>query len=78
MCTMPKTVVIALFFVLVATAGLGGYALLTLVGLDDACAWAGGRTAGLIFVALVGWWAGVAGLAVHLGHLAEHPERALP
>jgi YYY domain-containing protein len=52
-----------LFFLLVVTAaGLGGYALLVWLGLDDFEAWAGGRVAGLVLVALPAWWAGVAGL----------------
>jgi YYY domain-containing protein len=49
--------------VLVAIAGLGGYALLVWLGLDDFEAWAGGRAAGLVAVALPAWWAGVVGLS---------------
>lgn len=59
---MRRTVAVTLFILLVAAAGLGGYAVLTRLGLDDAEAWAGGRTAGLVAVAFVAWWAGVAGL----------------
>lgn len=52
-----------LFFLLaVMGAGLGGYALLVWLGLDDLEAWAGGRIAGLVLVALPAWWAGVVGL----------------
>jgi YYY domain-containing protein len=52
-----------LFFLLVLTAaGLGGYALLVRVGLDDLEAWAGGRVAGLVLVAMPAWWAGVVGV----------------
>ena len=52
-----------LFFLLAVTgAGLGGYALLVWLGLDDLEAWAGGRIAGLVMVALPAWWAGVMGL----------------
>jgi YYY domain-containing protein len=52
-----------LFFLLaVMGAGLGGYALLVWLGLDDLEAWAGGRIAGLVMVALPAWWAGVVGL----------------
>jgi YYY domain-containing protein len=51
-----------LFFLLaVMGAGLGGYALLVRLGLDDLEAWAGGRVAGLVLVALPAWWAGVVG-----------------
>jgi YYY domain-containing protein len=53
---------ILLFLLAVAGAGLGGYALLVWLGLDDLEAWAGGRIAGLVLVALPAWWAGVAGL----------------
>jgi len=52
----------ALFYLLVAVAGLGGYAMLVRLGLGDREAWAGGRMAGLVAVALPAWWAGVAGL----------------
>jgi YYY domain-containing protein len=52
-----------LFFLLVVTgAGLGGYALLVWLGLDDLEAWAGGRVAGLVMIALPAWWVGVVGL----------------
>ena len=43
-------------------AGLGGYALLVWLGLDDLEAWAGGRIVGLVLVAFPSWWAGVVGL----------------
>jgi len=49
------------FPLLVAVAGLGGYALLIRLGLDDFEAWAGGRVAGLVAVAMPAWWIGVAG-----------------
>jgi YYY domain-containing protein len=53
-----------LFFLLAVTAaGLGGYALLVWLGLDDLEAWAGGRVAGLVVVAMPAWWAGVAGIS---------------
>lgn len=53
----------ALAFVLaVAAAGLGGYALLIRLGLDDFDAWAGGRTAGLVAVAVPAWWVGALGV----------------
>ncbi len=51
-----------LLFLLVTAAGLGGYAVLARLGLDDFEAWAGGRTAGLVMVAMPAWWSGVAGL----------------
>ena len=53
---------IVLFLLAVSAAGLGGYALLTRLGLDDFESWAGGRVAGLVMVALPAWWLGVAGL----------------
>lgn len=46
------------FLALLACGGLGGYALLGSLGLDDLDAWAGGRTAGLVAAALPAWWAG--------------------
>jgi len=49
--------------VVVGAAGLGGYAILRRLGLDDFEAWAGGRIAGLVAVALPAWWSGVIGLA---------------
>lgn len=54
----------ALIFLLLAViaAGLGGYALLVRLGLDDFEAWCGGRLGGLIVVAMPAWWAGVAGV----------------
>lgn len=51
-----------LLLLALAAAGLGGYALLVKLGLDDFEAWCGGRLAGLIMVAMPAWWAGVAGL----------------
>ena len=59
--TIDSTMAWLLFLLLVACAGLGGYALLIWLGLDDLEAWAGGRVAGLIAVALPSWWLGVAG-----------------
>ncbi len=53
---------IIVFILLVAAAGLGGYALLVRLGLDDLEAWAGGRVAGLVLVAMPAWWAGVIGI----------------
>jgi len=53
---------IIIFLLLVAAAGLGGYALLVRLGLDDLEAWAGGRVAGLVLVAMPAWWAGVIGI----------------
>jgi YYY domain-containing protein len=50
------------FLLAVTAAGLGGYAVLAWLGLDDLEAWAGGRLAGLVVVALPAWWAGVVGL----------------
>ena len=43
-------------------AGLGGYWVLVRLGLDDFEAWAGGRAAGLILVAMPSWWLGVVGV----------------
>jgi len=53
---------IVIFLLVVAGAGLGGYALLVRAGLDDLEAWAGGRAAGLVLAAMPAWWAGVVGL----------------
>ena len=53
---------IVIFLLVVAFAGLGGYALLVRVGLDDVEAWAGGRVAGLLLAAMPAWWAGVVGV----------------
>ena len=53
---------IAFFFLVVAATGLGGYACLIRIGLDDVEAWAGGRIAGLVVVAMPAWWAGVLGI----------------
>jgi len=53
---------ILLFLLAVTGAGLGGYAVLVWLGLDDLEAWAGGRIAGLVLVALPAWWAGVLGV----------------
>ncbi|MFV2073510.1 MAG: DUF2298 domain-containing protein [Thermoanaerobaculales bacterium] len=54
---------IIVFLLLLLFAGLGGYAALVWLGLDDMEAWAGGRVAGLILVALPAWWVGVAGFS---------------
>jgi YYY domain-containing protein len=54
---------ILFFFLAVTAAGIGGYALLVRLGLDDLEAWAGGRVAGLVVVAMPAWWAGVAGIS---------------
>ena len=59
---MNPSMAILLFLLAVTGAGLGGYALLVWLGLDDLEAWAGGRVAGLVLVALPSWWAGVVGL----------------
>jgi YYY domain-containing protein len=59
---MNQSMAILFFLFTVTAAGLGGYALLVRLGLDDLEAWAGGRVAGLVLVALPAWWAGVAGL----------------
>ncbi len=59
---MIATMTIVVFLLAIGVAGLGGYALLTRLGLDDFEAWAGGRVAGLVLVALPAWWLGVAGL----------------
>lgn len=53
---------ILLFLVVVTAAGLGGYAILVRLGLEEIEAWAGGRIAGLVVVALPAWWAGVVGV----------------
>lgn len=54
---------VILFLLAVLAAGLGGYAVLTRLGLDDFDAWAGGRTVGLVAVAFPAWWAGVIGVS---------------
>ena len=59
---MNPSMTIVIFLVLVTAAGLGGYALLVRVGLDDLEAWAGGRLAGLVLAVLPAWWLGVAGI----------------
>ncbi len=51
------------FLIALAAAGLGGYALLIRLGLDDFDAWAGGRVAGLVLIAFPAWWAGVLGFS---------------
>jgi uncharacterized membrane protein len=51
-----------IFYILVAAAGLGGYAVLIRIGFEDLEAWAGGRVAGLALVALPAWWLGVVGV----------------
>ena len=53
---------IVVFLLVVAAAGLGGYAVLVRLGLDDLEAWAGGRVAGLVLAAVPAWWAGVVGI----------------
>jgi len=53
---------IVVFLLVLTAAGLGGYALLVRVGLDDLEAWAGGRVAGLVLAAMPAWWAGVVGV----------------
>ena len=53
---------IVIFLLVLTAAGLGGYALLVRVGLDDLEAWAGGRVAGLVLAAMPAWWAGVVGV----------------
>ena len=53
-----------LFLGVVAGAGLGGYALLIRLGMEDFDAWAGGRVAGLVMVAFPAWWVGIAGLGL--------------
>ncbi len=53
---------ISIFLLAVMGAGFGGYALLVWLGLDDLEAWAGGRVAGLVLIALPAWWAGVVGI----------------
>jgi YYY domain-containing protein len=60
--TMPGIVTVLLFILAVTAAGMGGYALLALVGLEDDEAWVGGRVVGMVLVALPAWWLGVAGL----------------
>lgn len=53
---------ILLFLVVLTAAGFGGYAILVRLGLEDIEAWAGGRIAGLVVVAMPAWWAGVFGI----------------
>ncbi len=53
---------ILLFLLAVTAAGFAGYAVLVRLGLDDLEAWAGGRVAGLVLVALPAWWVGVVGV----------------
>jgi YYY domain-containing protein len=59
---MIPSMTIVFFLLVVTAAGLGGYAVLTRLGLEDLEAWAGGRVAGLVLVALPAWWAGVIGI----------------
>jgi len=59
---MNQSMTIVFFLLAVTAAGLGGYAVLAWLGLDDLEAWAGGRIAGLVLIALPAWWAGVIGL----------------
>jgi len=56
------TVSILLFALLVAAAGLGGYAVLVAIGLEDREAVAGGLPAGLVLATLPAWWLGWLGL----------------
>jgi len=51
-----------LFLLALTAAGLGGYAILIRLGLDELESWAGGRLAGLVIVAMPAWWAGVLGV----------------
>lgn len=53
---------IALFLIVLTAAGLGGYAILARLGLDETESWAGGRLTGLVAVAVPAWWAGVLGV----------------
>lgn len=53
---------IVLFLLVVVAAGLGGYAALGRLGLDEEEAWAGARPVGLVAVCLPGWWWGSVGL----------------
>ena len=53
---------IVIFLLALTAAGLGGYAILVRLGLDDLESWVGGRLAGLVVVALPAWWAGVLGI----------------
>jgi len=53
---------IVLFLLALTAAGLGGYAILVYIGLDELESWTGGRLAGLVVVAMPAWWAGVLGL----------------
>ena len=59
---MISSMAIGLFLLAVMGAGLGGYAVLVLLGLEDLEAWAGGRVAGLVIIAFPAWWAGVVGV----------------
>jgi len=52
-----------LFYLAVLVAGLAGYAGLIRLGVADRSAWAYGRAAGLVAVALPAWWSGAVGLA---------------
>jgi YYY domain-containing protein len=50
------------FLMVVAAAGLAGFAVLRWLGLEDLEAWVGGRLAGLVLVAMPAWWLGVLGM----------------
>jgi len=54
---------ITLFFLVTMATGLVGYAVLVRFGLDDAEAWATGRAAGLMLLAMSAFWAGAVGVA---------------
>ena len=57
------TMAAILFLIALVAAGLGGYAALIRLGLDDFDAWAGGRVAGLVLIAFPAWWLGVLGVS---------------
>ncbi|MCG6963702.1 MAG: DUF2298 domain-containing protein [Acidobacteria bacterium] len=52
-----------LFYLAVLVAGLGGYAGLARLGIRDRNAWAYGRVAGLVAIALPAWWSGAVGFS---------------
>ncbi len=54
---------VILFLIALFAAGLGGYAALIRLGLDDFDAWAGGRVAGLVLSAFPAWWLGAVGFS---------------
>jgi YYY domain-containing protein len=51
------------FLLLILAAAAAGYWVLSLAGLEDADAWAVGRTVGPFLCVLPAWWCGVAGAA---------------